>query len=270
MTVGDAVGVAVDVNVGEGVNVGPGVGVPVGTAVWVGVLVGMGVFVGTIAAAIGVLGGMGVIVVTAVGVEALVGVGVGELVGISANAGAAGSGVGGQEGSHPRRQRTEGSDVGGGGMDACQYQSDMASPTREIVAVPPTKARNDARSSFKIVRLLCREFIQAGGLRNPFAASILMNWLSRSIIATPIKSISNEQIKKKGPLDCQTATVHITATPPIFHSCPGGLNKKPRIESTASCIIDSMVDIQPLLPLGYVCGCGCVGDCCCVCGGACG
>ena len=234
-------------------------------------------FVGTIAAAIGVLGGMGVIVATAVGVEALVGVGVGEVVGISASTGAAGSGVGGQEGSHPRRQRTEGSGVDGD-VDACatpdcQVQSIIAALAAEIVAVPPTKTRKDARSSFNIVRLLCREFIQAGGLRNPFAASILMNWLSRSIIATPTKSISNEQIKKKAPLDCQTATVHITATPPIFHGCPGGLNRKPRIESTASCIIDSMVDIQPLLPLGYVCGCGCVGDCGCCgcgCGGDCG
>ena len=245
VAVGDDV--AVGVNVGEGVNVGRGVGVSVVMGVCVDVLVGIVVFVGTIAAAIGVLGGMGVNDAATVGVAMLVGVG--ELVGISAIAGAAGSGVGEQVASQPKLQRKEGPDVPGGATD-CQYQSAIAPPAREIVAVPPMKARNDARSSFSMVRLLCREFIQAGGLRIPFAASILMNWLSRSIIATPTKSISNEQIKKKGPLDCQTATVHITATPPIFHSCPGGLNMKPRIESTVSCIIDSMVGIQPLLPAG--------------------
>ena len=251
-----------DVGVEEGVKVGRGVGVSVGGGVGVMVLVGIGVFVGTIAAAMGVLGGTGVSDATVVGVETLVGVG--EFVGTTATAGAAGSGVGGQDGSHPRRQRTEGSGAGGGGganacVVNCQYQSDIAPPAREIAVVPPIKTRDDAKISFNIVRLLCPVVIQGGGLRIPFAAISLMNCLSRSIIATPTKSISNEQTKKKAPLVCQTATVHITAAPPIFHICPGGLNMNLRIESTESCIIDSMVDIQPLLPLGYVCGCGCGG-----------
>ena len=137
----------------------------------------MGVFVGTIAAAIGVLGGTGVSVATAVGVEALVGVEVGEFVGISANAGAAGAGVGGQEGIHPRRQRTEGSGVdGGGGADDngekdCEYQPTTAPPTMEIVITPPIIAKNAPQISLNIALRLCGVFIQGGGLRNPCAAN---------------------------------------------------------------------------------------------------
>ena len=199
---------------------------------------------------VGVFGGTGVNEAAIVGVETIVGVGVcvGALVGSNANAGAdlTGSGVGSQDGSQPRRQRTEGLGVGvgvgvgvgGGDTDAsasadCQYQSLIVSPAREIIVPPPTKTRNDPRSSLNIARLLCGVVIQGGGLRNPFAASILMSWLSRSIIATPTKSISNMDTKKKAPLDCQTATKHITATVPIFHNCPGGLNRNLRIESTA-------------------------------------
>ena len=156
-------------------------------------MVGIGVFVGTIAAGIGVFGETGVYVATTVGVE--VPVGVGEFLGASAATGTAGSGVGGQADSQPKLQRKEGPDVPGG-TAVCQNQSDMASPAREIVIVPPTITNCDAKSSFNIVRLLCRVVIQGGGLRSPFAASSLMNWLSRSIIATPTKSISNEQTNK--------------------------------------------------------------------------
>ena len=51
--------VCVGVFVREGAKVGRGVGVAVGLGVSVGVLVGIGVFMGTMAAAIGVLGGAG-------------------------------------------------------------------------------------------------------------------------------------------------------------------------------------------------------------------
>lgn len=126
----------------------------------------------------------------------------------------------------------------------------------EIVIIPPITARDHARSSLNILRLLWLVVIQAGGLRIPVAASILMNCLSRSIIAAPTKNISSEVTKKKAPLDCQTATIQTTVAPPSFHIRPGGLIKKLRIESTMSCINESMVDIQPLLLLDCVCGCG--------------
>lgn len=190
---------------------------------------GIGVFVGMTAAAIGVFGGTGVSVATTVGVEAIAGVGV--CVGVSSGARATagadlrGDGVGGQDGSHPRRQRKSrsgvGVGVGGGGAAcatvACQYQLAMYSPTRAIVVAPPTRTRNDAKSSLNIVRLLSPEVIQGGGLRIPFAVSSLMNPLSRSIIATPTRNVSNEQTKRNIPLDCQIATVHTTAATPIFH-----------------------------------------------------
>ena len=164
-------------------------------------LVGKGVLVGTIAAAIGVFGGAGVYVATTVGVEVLVGVSAGEFVGMSANAGAAGAGVGGQDGIQPSRQRTEGSGAdGGGGADDngekdCEYQPTIAPPTMEIVIIPPMIAKNDPQISLNIALRLCGVFIQGGGLRNPCAANWLMNLLSRSILATPIMSTSVEHTK---------------------------------------------------------------------------
>ena len=146
---------------------------------------GMGVFVGTIAAGIGVFGGTGVNDAAIVGVETIVGVGacVGELVGESATTGTdlTGSGVGGQDGSHPRRQRKSGSGVDvsvsacGGADDNsgtdCKYQPNIAPPAIEMVIAPPTIARNDPQSSLNIELRLCGVFIQGGGLRNPCAAN---------------------------------------------------------------------------------------------------
>ena len=144
-------------------------------------MVGIGVFVGTIAAGIGVFGGTGVNEATIAGVEALAGVG--ELVGERATTGAdlTGSGVGGQDGSHPRRQRKSGSGVGvgvsacGGADDNsgtdCKYQPNTAPLAMEIVITPPTTARNDPQSSLNIELRLCGVFIQGGGLRNPCAAN---------------------------------------------------------------------------------------------------
>ena len=209
-------GVCVAVDVADGVNVGRGVGVSVGAGVCVAVLVGIGVFVGKTTAAAGVsrgtdgcwnASGTGVIVpgmgaVTACPGEFVDG-GVGVLVGgvgVSVGAGIEIAAAAGEPWTAPTGQ-----------SKAIILPASTSSPNT------PRTTKSSAKSSLNMMNRLCRVFIQGGGLWNPFAASILIKPLSRSIIATPTIRKASAKSQPDNALSPHSANKATTANAGILY-----------------------------------------------------